>query len=399
MIKKSSGKISTKNLIFVFLLMSCLFFGCKKDKSYVFESDRNSFVLGFDKSGEFHKWFYFSKDGFEPVERCDFAPVVTKGAWTEAIRISSANINGDVKNPKGYAIVNRLGLITFDDDEINFSKDVSVFQNRTAGNLVFVNNVPVFSVFKSAFFNNSISSSDYKKDDSQHYFLLQFDENTEVSYPLVNTTNLIEQKEAEVSDFVWNGDKWFCSVKYIENDRTKFDYVSFRPLDALLSITPANAKNNLLVEEITLQDFRNEKEILSFSKAPEKIKQLLKGFSARRPFFLEVQNAGGSGVRKYQNLTQDQMGKELQAKSILSKELTSVLFEDGTMYIQGNLCGKPLINGGKVLVLRLPKLPDGYVYSDYVITKNTLYAAWEETAFYETIRSGFIAVDLEKLLY
>lgn len=392
--------MSRRNTGLIFCLFAIILFsGCKKDKSYVFQPERDSISLDFKGSGEFHKWFYFTKDGFDQVERCEFAPVVTKGAWTEGIRISSANNDSSSKNPKGYAVVNRLGILTFEGDSVSLSKDVGVFENRTAGNIAFVKDVPVFSVYKSAFFNNSISSSEYKKDDTQHFFLLQYDLNTRVSYPLINCSNLVDQKEAEVSDFYWNGDKWYCSVKYIEDERTKFSYVVWRPLTSLLSITPGTAKNNILVDEISMQEFKSVKEILPFSKAPGKVRQLLKGFSSRRPFFVEIKTAGGSVGQKYENLVSNQMGKEIQAKAIVSSELTSVLFEDGTMYIQGNLSGKPFINGGKALAIRLPKLPDGYVYSDYVITNNTLFAAWEETSFYETIRSGFIAVNLEKLLY
>lgn len=373
--------------------------GCAKDKPYVFESMRDSVSLDFKKNGEYHKWFYFTKDGFDQTDRPEFAPVITRGAWTECIRISSANIDSNSKKTKGYAVVNRLGILTFDSDEVWLSKDIGVFENRTAGNLAFVNDTPVFSVFKSAFFNNSISSSSYKKDDSQHFFLLQYDDSTRVSYPVINSPNLVDQKEAEVSDFQWNGDKWYCSVKYVENERTKFDYISWRPLVSLLSITPGTAKDNISVEEISLQDFRDIREIKSFNKAPEKIKQLLKGFSSKRAFIIDVKNAGGEGSKKYQNLITSQMGKELQAKAIVSRELTSVLFEDGTMYLQGNMNNKPFFNGGKTLAIRLPKMPEGYSYTDYVITDTTLFAGWEESSFYETGRSGFIAVNLEKLLY
>ena len=51
------------------------------------------------------------------------------------------------------------------------------------------------------------------------------------------------------------------------------------------------------------------------------------------------------------------------------------------------------------MAIRLPLLPENFVYSDFVITETSLYAAWEETSFYKTGRSGFIYVDLENTLY
>ena len=71
----------------------------------------------------------------------------------------------------------------------------------------------------------------------------------------------------------------------------------------------------------------------------------------------------------------------------------------GTLYIEGALPGKHILRGGKPVAIRLPKLDKGYIYSDFVISGTTLYAAWEATDFYKIKRSGFLSVDLDSTLY
>ena len=75
------------------------------------------------------------------------------------------------------------------------------------------------------------------------------------------------------------------------------------------------------------------------------------------------------------------------------------LFEDGTLYLNGALYGNKILNNANTVALRLPKLPHGYRYSDFGISGTDLFASWEESDFYKTGRSGFIQVDLGKILY
>ncbi len=91
--------------------------------------------------------------------------------------------------------------------------------------------------------------------------------------------------------------------------------------------------------------------------------------------------------------------QELKASAILAESWSAVLFEDGTFFIEGALPGKHILRGGKTVAIRLPKLPPQFVYSDFVISGTSLYAAWEESAFFKTSRSGFLSVDLDSTLY
>ena len=139
--------------------------------------------------------------------------------------------------------------------------------------------------------------------------------------------------------------------------------------------------------------------IKEFSAAPERIQKMLKGFVDSIPFILEVKSAGGSSPRIYQNEPAGSFEQELSAKAIISQSWSAALFEDGTLFIEGALPGKHILRGGNPVAIRLPKLEQGYVYSDFVISGTTLYAAWEQTDFYKTNRSGFLSVDLDSTLY
>ena len=87
------------------------------------------------------------------------------------------------------------------------------------------------------------------------------------------------------------------------------------------------------------------------------------------------------------------------ATAILSQSWSAALFEDGTLFLEGALPGRHILRSGMPVAIRLPKLPTGFIYTDFVISGTTLYAAWEETAFYKTGRAGFLQVNLDRTLY
>jgi len=387
--------------IFKFSVLLLLFFsayltGCKK-KSAADIAEASSSV---EISRKNHSWYYFSSNNFIQTSRPQETPFQAQKPWTEAIRISSANNSAETENSStAYAVVNRLGILTFDNEAVYLSQDVSLFSDRTADNLVFMNNTPVFSVYKSTFFNDSILDPDYKKADSTHLFLLQFDANARISYPLLNCNNITSKPNSEITDFYWNGLEWCCSIKTISDSKNEFNYVIFKPLVSLLTLSPSTADGNISITSTDSDFFRNTRSHSDYKNAPERIKKLLTGFDSKIPFILEIKKAGGCSPHIYENTVQVNSGKELHAKAILSKSWSAALFEDGTLFLEGALPNHHILRGGKAVAIRLPKLPKGFIYSDFVISGSTLYAAWEETLFYKTGRSGFLKVDLEKTLY
>lgn len=384
------------SFIILIIFTGLLCYSCKKNHHP--EIDSNSISVEITKKN--HAWYYFSNTTFIQTDHPQDTPSQPQKPWTETIRISSANNSSENDEDfSAYALVNRLGVLKFENDAIYLSHDVNLFSDRTAGNLVFVNNTPVFSVYKSTFFNDSASDSEYKKDDSSHLFLIQFDPKAKISYPILNCNNITDSPNSEITDFYWNGFEWCCSIKTITDTKNEFDYAIFKPLVPLLTLSPSTASSSLSISKTDAPFFRSTRAHLNYETAPERIKKLLSGFDSKLSFIVEVKNAGGSSPRIYENSVLVNSGKALNAKAILSQSWSAALFEDGTLFLEGALPGRHILRSGMPVAIRLPKLPSGFVYSDFVISGTTLYAAWEETSFYKTGRSGFLQVNLDRTLY
>lgn len=376
-------------VLFVSLFVSLFFISCEKKVSdQIIEITQNE-----DVKKSHHKWFYFTNTGYEQTDKIQNVPQVLFEPWTEAKRISSANC---VSNT-AFGIVNRLGVICFENEYFYLSKDENLFSNRTAGNLVFLNETPIFSLYKSSFFNDTISTQNVNNETDNHLFLIQFDNEAKISYPLINCENICLEPNSEITDFVWDGLNWICSAKSISPTKTTFTYLSFAPTVSLITLSPATAKGNLSIQPISVEQFRDAKKQFNYSEVPERVKKILSSFSTDIPFNIEVKTCGGNSPKEYINRPNEQL--PLKATAILAESWSAALFEDGTLFIEGALEGKHILRNGRPVVIRLPVLPENFVYSDFVITGTSLYAAWEETSFYKIGRSGFLYVDLENTLY
>lgn len=371
--------------------------GCDKKEEKTEVSKTETVDIG--KSS--HTWYYFGNSNFNKIDKPQHAPATVASPWTETVRISSANTTFSPSNEstQAFAVVNRLGILCFDGNEITLTKDENIFTDRTAGNMVFFNNTPVYSVYKSSFFNDTIKAPEYVEDQSSHLFLVQFDPVAKISYPILNVSSILNEPNSEIIDYSWDGTTWNCAVKTITEKKNQFSYISWQPTMPLLSLSPSKAKGNIMTKESNLEDFKKSKQQLSYSEAPGRIKNLLAGFADDLPFSLEVKTAGGSSPRFFKNEIDGSTEKPLNGKAILSQSWSSVLFEDGTLFLEGALPGKHILRNGKPIAIRLPKLPAGYIYSEFTISNNTLYASWEESSFYKTARSGFIQIDLDETLY
>lgn len=378
------------NIIFSlgFVTLFIVFQGCRK------KDNQNEFISVpvIDEQKANHKWFYFTGEGYEKVAKINQVPEKAFLPWTEAVRISSANCT----ETDGFAIVNRLGILCFENDKMFFSKDETLFSNRTAGNLLFCNETPIFSLYKSSFFNETTNVSEKFETNVNQYFLVQFDCDAKISYPLINSSNLSSLPNAEVIDFIWNGIDWICCIKSVQDYKTTFEYLSFSPTVSLLTLSPATADGSISIKESSVEEFRNAKAQIEYEHAPERIKNLLAGFSKYTSFNVEINTVFGTSERTYLNKKNDEV--PLNAKAILADTWAAALFEDGTMFFEGALQSSHILRDGKPIAIRLPVLPANFIYSDFCISGTTLYAAWEESQFYKTGRSGFICIDLEKIL-
>ncbi len=350
-----------------------------------------------------HTWYYFADGNFKQVEKPSLAPESIFKPWTEAVRISAASCQSSSttedassvpSTPKGFAIVNRAGVLVFEDTSVNLFRDIEFFTRNTAGNLVFYNNTPVFSVFKNTFFNENLS-----KKTAMHPFLVQFNTEQNVCYPIINIENLGLSQTSEITDFIWDGQYWTCSVKDSGDEKIQFSYLTFQPKEPLTQIYPTTASQSVFVRETSMDSFRNIRKPELFNRAPKRVKDLLSSIPEKLDYAATVYTASGHTPRNFIHGTNSTDDPALKVSVILNESWAAALFNDGTLFLNGALYDKYVLDSGKNIGVKLPKLPDGFVYSDFTITGTTLYAGWEETSFYQTARSGFLSVDLNQLLY
>lgn len=350
-------------------------------------------------SSDNHAWYAFNDGSFVQVSRPQDAPSFPEKPWTEAVRISSASCaEGDGETmPAAYAVVNRRGILVFKGNSFELYKDEKLFTDRTAGNLVFQNDTPLFSLYKSAFFNTTLDVS--APQDELHPFLALFDPASDVSYPVISCQNLGLDAASEVTDFIWDGNVFICSVKTQKQKKTVFSYISAQAKVPLLSLTPANASSSLLLSATDKDAFRSQKTPKPFGAAPDRVKKLLVNLPADTPCYITCFTAGGHSPRIYLRQKLEDETVPMNVQAVLADTWAAAMFCDGTTYISGSLFDRHLMKNGKTCAFLLPKLPEGYEYTSFAVSGTTMYASWEETDFYKTGRSGFLSVDLDKILY
>lgn len=389
---KFTDRCNSKKIISRMLLCLC--------SAIVLSSCRNKNNLPVTEAPQIlktsHNWYYFSDGEYHKTDKIQNVPTSIAKPWTEAVRISSAAIEADQNEgiPKAYATVNRSGILVFESDRIYLCTDKEIFGGRTAGNLVFAQKTPFFSVYKSTFFNETKSAVQLK-----HPFLVQYDPEQKLIYPVINVENLGLEESAEINDFVFDGQYWTCSIKNSTAEKIDFSYLTFQTKENINLITPYNAEKMLHISSADTDSFRNARKFRDYSEAPERLKKLLESIPERVNFTVSVTNAFGHSPRTFSRVNGRADSEILSAKALISDTWAACLFSDGTLYLQGALYNKNILNGGKPLGIRLPKLPEKFTYGDFVISGTMLYSSWEETSFYKTQRSGFLSADLNEILY
>lgn len=390
-------KLSAFGFVLISFAFVAIFAGCSKKTSQTNEAET---TIVEDISKETHTWYAFTQNGFEKIDLPQNAVELPHKAWTESIRVSGANTSADKLDktmPKAFALVNQLGLLVFEGDKIELHADVSLFPNNTAKNLFFDNNTPYFSVYKSVFFNEETSVQKSPAKNSRP-FLLQYDEDSKIFFPVLNYENLNLNSNDQITDFSWDKSQFLLSVKTTQNQKNSFSYLCAAPSVTLSALTPQSTNKSLLVSPSDAEEFRQSKAPRDFSKAPLRVRNLLGAIPTTLPFYLECSYAGGTLPEYFEQAIFSQ-NTALEAKATVADTWAMAIFADGTSYFSGACYGRPVLADGKTVAFRLPKLPEGFLYSYFALSGTQLYVAWEETSFYETGKSGFISLNLDTILY
>jgi hypothetical protein len=382
---------------FIFIsFISVLSFSCSK-------SNKNE-PVEIDSQKITHAWYYFTTNNFEKIDLPQHAPMVLEKPWTEAIRISSAATLPTKSTSKytAFAIVNRAGVLACAADHAKLLCDNSIFSEETADSLVFSDGSPVFNLYRSSFFNENIHflnsaaktnafSATKPSAQQERPFLVQFNMQSNICYPLVSYTNLKLTNDDQITGFFWNGKTWACSVKQSDGDRVSFTYFGWEPLIPLTDLSPALTANQFSFTKLSEDAYRALNTPKLFEQAPAELKELLSTIPHDFSFYITWRDKTGTSPISY--FQQGDGGASINANGALIEQsgYAAALFADGTTYIE-TLATKD------VVAFRLPKLPAGYSYGEFAVAGDTLYVSWEESDFYKTGRSGFLTVDIAQIL-
>ena len=372
----------------LFLCCACtaLFVSCKKESAALAEFQA---TLETTKS---HVWYAFTTTGFDQVSSPKSTKEVFMQPWTEIPRIASAAtapLQQGNSPFDAYALVNKRGMLCFKGEDVSLFEDDSLFASDTADTLVFSDGKPVFYLYRSTFFNPNLDRASPLS--RSRPFLVEFDSSSRIFYPLVSYENLGLDEVDQVAGYFWNGQTWACAAKKPVRGGFAFSYFYWQPLVALSQIAPAIEVGREFCRFATL-DEAGYKELNTpkfFENAPDQLRSLLA--SVPEGFSFYVLWRDGSGVTPQSYLRRGEADLLLSSCGGVSARYCTVVFADGTVY------AKRAAEGSPVVAFMLPKLPAGFSYGEQAVAGDTLYAAWEETAFFKTGRAGFIKVQLAEI--
>ncbi len=377
---------------FILIVLSAFaFVGCAKKPSVKIEQ--------ISDLADDHEWYFFTANGFERAALPQKSGISSLKPWTETLRISDAN-SSSMGN--GYMVVNRLGVIYFEQGAAPLLiQDYGLFSNSTASTLVFNGENPYITFSRSSFFNKEASlesSAELNEEENGgRAFLVRISPKTRSLYPVITYGDLNLAGGGEITGTYFDGKEFLCSVKKVENSRTFFTYINFYSPQDLETLSPYTQAGKITIEKTSEDSYRKANSPSAFSAAPSRLKELLSSIPEGFDFSVCCKDSGGASPRLFS--TSLDSSTLLEAYSIISDGWICAVFADGTTYFNGALAGRNILNEGKNIAFRLPKLPKNYIYGPFCISGSTLAVAWEESDFYKTGRSGFLTVDLGKVLY
>ncbi len=340
---------------------------------------------------ETHRWFYFTRDGFDQTLQPSNSPDYPMRPWTQAPRISGTITDTE----KGYLLVNRRGLIQLSSDsDPVLIPDARLFSGTTADSLFLYDGDPVFKLYINTLFEEKVDLSTTAKGNIP--VLVQYNSLTNLYYPLINKADLKLSENAQVTAVTTDTENWYFSAKESDESQTTFTYLSL-PIQSVYSSNQVNV--------VSEETFRTNLSQKAFTEASGRYKELLSVIPKEISFTLHATDFSQSSQVYTSELYYSGVDYAAEDQQILDaygqtgKTWTLVLFSDGTCYFAGSLPKLHIVNNGKPVYFRLPALPAGMEYTGFALCGSKLYCGWEEINFYNTGKAGFLEVDLEQVLY
>lgn len=399
-------KLSIKNLknitvLIISVLSSSFTISCNDEKKNMAEIEKTMKQL--PQKSDDHYWYAFSNGSFVQVSLPQNSSLQAMKPWTESTRISDADTGLD---GNGYMLVNHIGALLFEKQETpTVINDKQLLSKSTASNLIFSDGNAYFTLSRNSTFNKKTEDDTENQPGSigsNRPYLIRISKENRMLYPCVTYGDLKIEEGEEISGSFFNGKEWISSIKYDGRDpltgkeKVEFRYEKWSSYQSYASLSAQTKDGKLLIQEAFEKDYRNPNTPVDMSSAPERLKSLLSPIPESFNYNVTMRLTGGESPRYFVHGT---LSGSTNANAIESDSWICAVFADGTTYFSGALDGKYLINGGKTVAFRLPKMPKNYFYTNFCISGDFLVVGWEENDFYKTGRSGFLTVNMAKLFY
>ena len=327
-------------------------------------------------------WYYFTQDeesetpclkqtdSPEKVPEQDFRP------WTEAVRVSGLGLMYD---PPLF-IVNKAGILpAFSIEEEPILEIKSEFYTKTAEGFY---RTDVGSLIR--LYTNTIFSS-ILQDESPSSLLRYNSVNGEL-LSLINPQTFNLKNISQLSALEFNK-KWFAAFKTEQDGRVEFDYFSFPSFEALLKGE---------YSAINQEEFINESSPVTVFQDNDGIGKILKMTEKNIKAEIFSEDLKTKQVLFYRNSNTSYAGDFEITASVCEftpendqNTFKAVLLETGRLFYTN-----PETQEWEETAL--PALPEGFIYTYFVIGKDIIIAAWEEQRFFETGRSGLIVYKIRQ---
>lgn len=326
-------------------------------------------------------WYYFTQDTAsetpclkkadspEKVPERDFVP------WTEAIRVSGLGLMYD---PPLF-LVNRAGILpAFSIEEEPRIELKSEFYTKTAEGFYKTGLGSLLRLYTNTIFSPILP-------DEGHSSLLRYNSINGELLSLVRPEHFKLANTSQLSALEFDK-KWFASFKTEQDDHVKFDYFSFSSFEELL-------KGNYSV--ISQEEFINASAPITALQDKDGIGKIfnMSGKNIKAELFSEKLKT--KQVIFYRNSQTSYPGDfEITASVCEFKpespknSFKAVLLESGRLFYTE-------IQNKEWKEISLPQLPEGLIYTYFVIKNGIIIAAWEEQRFFETGRSGLLVYKIK----
>ena len=317
-------------------------------------------------------WYYFTQDeesetpclkqtdSPEKAPKTDFLP------WTEAVRVSGLGLMYD---PPLF-LVNKAGILpAFSIEEEPKIEIKSEFYTKTAEGFYKTDIGSLIRLYTNTIFSSILQ-------DESPSSLLRYNSVNGELLSLINPQTFNLKNISQLSALEFNK-KWFAAFKTEQDGHVEFDYFSFSSFEDLL-------KGNFSV--ISQEEFID-------ASSPAKILKMTAKNVKAEIFSEELKT---KQVIFYRNSDTSYAGDFEITASVCEftpendqNTFKAVLLETGRLFY-----ADPETQEWKET--SLPALPEGFIYTYFVIGKDIIVSAWEEQRFFETGRSGLIVYKIRQ---